>query len=371
MGDERRRNRRVGYAVIGLGHIAQAAVLPAFAHARRNSRLVALVSGDPRKQKELGRRYRVPTYSYDALDECLVSPDVEAVYVALPNNLHAEVTLRAAKAGVHVLCEKPMALSERECLAMIRACQENDVRLMIGYRLHFEEANLRAIEEIRTGRIGEPKMFTSAFSFQVSEGNIRTQRALGGGPLWDIGIYCVNAARYLFRDEPTEVVALSLAGRDSRFAEVEESAAAALRFSGERLAAFNISFGASGAAFYDVVGTEGELRVDNAYFYEGSLSYWVRAGGKETVHRIPHRDQFGPELFYFSDCILEGREPEPDGWEGLADVRIINALHESIRSGRAIAVEPVVRERRPTAAQEIRRPPLPGSPLVNAEPPIR
>src|SRR5688500_591445 len=148
-------NGPVRYAVVGLGHIAQVAMLPAFAHARRNSKLVALVSDDARKRRELARRYRVAaTYSYDEFEECL--EQVDAVYIALPNSMHAEYTIRAARAGVHVLCEKPMAVTARECERMIAAARDHRVKLMIAYRLHFEEINLGAIELVRRGRSGEP-----------------------------------------------------------------------------------------------------------------------------------------------------------------------------------------------------------------------
>jgi glucose-fructose oxidoreductase len=166
----------IRYAVVGLGHIAQAAVLPAFTHAR-NSRLAALVSGDARKRKQLARKYRVPAFSYEQYEECL--GEVDAVYIALPNSMHAEYTIRAANAGVHVLCEKPLAVSVRECERMIEACESANVKLMTAYRLHFEPIYLRGIELVRAGKLGVPKFFTSTFSMRVKPGNIRTDRELG------------------------------------------------------------------------------------------------------------------------------------------------------------------------------------------------
>ena len=144
----------VRYAVIGLGHIAQVAVLPAFANATENSVLTALVSDDDEKLAALQRRYDVPlTFNYQDLDDCL--EEVDAVYIALPNSMHAEFTVRAAEAGVHVLCEKPMAVTVEECERMLAATREHDVRLMIAYRLHFEHVNLKAVELVRDGAIGE------------------------------------------------------------------------------------------------------------------------------------------------------------------------------------------------------------------------
>src|SRR6185503_18476703 len=197
--------KQIRYAVVGLGHIAQVAVLPAFANARRNSRLAGLVSGNPVKRAELARKYGVEhTWSYEQYDEALRSGELDAVYIALPNTLHHEYALRAARAGVHVLCEKPMAMTEEECVQMASAARGARARLMVAYRLHFERANLEAIEVLRSGRLGEPRLFNSTFCTPVERGNVRVRRETGGGVLYDIGIYCINAARSLFRDEPVE-----------------------------------------------------------------------------------------------------------------------------------------------------------------------
>jgi predicted dehydrogenase len=206
----------VRYAVVGLGHIAQVAVIPAFAHARKNSELVAIVSGDPTKRRELARRYRIDhAFTYEEFDQCLGM--VDAVYIALPNSMHAEYTIRSARAGVHVLCEKPMAVTVEECHRMTAACRRAKVKLMIAYRLHFEEINLAAIDLARSGRLGKLKFFNSSFSMTVKRGDIRTKRAYGGGSLYDIGVYCINAARYLFRAEPTQVSAVSINRGDAPF----------------------------------------------------------------------------------------------------------------------------------------------------------
>src|ERR1700740_261755 len=180
------KRKKIRYAVIGLGHIAQAAMLPAFKHARRNSELTALVSGDAKKLQLLAQKYHTRyAVSYDQYDDLLKSGDIDAVYIALPNSLHAEYSIRAARAGIHVLCEKPMAVTAKECTAMIKAARTNRVKLMIAYRLHFEEANLKAIQTVESGKIGVPRFFNSLFSLQVKEGNIRTQENLGGGTLYD------------------------------------------------------------------------------------------------------------------------------------------------------------------------------------------
>jgi predicted dehydrogenase len=364
-----KRSRKIRYAVVGQGYISQVAVLPAFAHARRNSELAALVSDDKVKLGKLGRKYGVKgLYAYSAFEECL--EEVDAVYIALPNSMHREYTERAAAAGVHVLCEKPMAVTEADCRAMIATCRDNQVKLMIAYRLHFEAANLAAVEAVRSGRLGDPRAFSSAFTMQVKDAdNIRLKRDLGGGPLYDIGIYCINAARYLLREEPEEVFAFAANNGEKRFSEVNEMVSAVLRFPGERLAAFTCSFGAADVGSYQVVGTKGELRLDPAYEYAGELSLSITADGKKQVRRYAKRDQFAPELLHFSDCILTGREPRPGGDEGLADVRIIRALLESAQKGRPVRLGAFETPPRPTKAKEERRPPVRKPDLVRVAPP--
>src|SRR5687767_10826550 len=321
----------VRYAVVGLGHIAQVAMLPAFAHARRNSRLTALVSDDRAKLKQLAERYNVEhTFTYDEYDACL--EQVDAVYIALPNSMHAEYAIRAAGTGVHVLCEKPMAVTVEECRQMIAVCRRHRVRLMIAYRLHFEEINLRVVDLVRSGRIGEPKFFNSSFSMTVRQGDIRTRKRMGGGSLYDIGVYCINAARYLFRAEPREVMALSVNSGTAKLAEIDESTGALLRFDGERVAAFITSFNATDVDEYRIVGSKGQVHVDPAYEYAEGLEYGLTIDGKTTRKRIGKRDQFAPQLLYFSDCIRNNRDPEPSGQEGLQDVRIAEAPYKSAKT---------------------------------------
>jgi glucose-fructose oxidoreductase len=358
----------VRYAVIGLGHIAQVAVLPAFAHARDNSVLTALVSDDPEKLAAMKSRYDVPlTFGYDQFDDCLNA--VDAVYIALPNSLHAEYAIRAAEAGVHVLCEKPMAVTVEECERMIAAARAHDVRLMIAYRLHFEHVNLKAIELLENGSVGEPKLFNSTFSMRVRPGDIRTKRALGGGTLYDIGIYCINAARYLFRAEPTEVLACSVNADPDRLPGIDETTAAILRFEGERVASFVTSFNVADAGWYEVLGTEGRLRVDPAYEYAEGLAYEITSSGRTTRRQTVKRDQFAAELIYFSGCVIEGADPEPSGEEGLQDVRIVTALYLSAEIGKAVQLPPYEPLQRPDARQEIRRPPVEKPETVNAPEP--
>lgn len=365
----RRAKRRVRYAVVGLGHIAQNAALPAFIHAKRNSELAALVSDDPVKLKVMGRRYGIEArYSYEDYDSCLASGDIDAVYIALPNSLHREYAVRAAARGVHVLCEKPLAVTAEDCEAMIEAARRGRVRLMTAYRLHFERANMRAVELVTSGRLGEPRLFTSTFTMQVRDGDIRLKRATGGGTLYDIGIYCINAARYLFRSEPTEVVAVSAQGDDPRFTEVDEMTAAALRFPGDRIATFTSSFGAADVSAYRLVGTEGSLRLDPAYGYSGERRLSVTIKGRKSERTFAPADQFAPELLHFSDAILHRRRLGPAGDEGLADVRIIEALYRSAATRKPVPVNIESPKSRPSVDQVIERPPVPEQELVHVAP---
>lgn len=363
--------KTIRYAVVAQGYISQIAVLPAFAHAKKNSKLVALVSGDPVKLDELSKKYSVECcYSYEQYDECLNSGEIDAVYIALPNNMHREYTERAARAGIHVLCEKPMALTKEDCEAMIGAAENNDVKLMIAYRLHFEESNLRAIETVKSGKLGEPRIFSSDFTMQVTDrDNIRLKKGCGGGPVYDLGIYCINAARYLFQDEPTEVFAYFANNGEKRFAEVEEMASAILRFPKERLATLTCSFGAADTATYRIIGTKGDLRMDDSYEYAKAIKQQLTLDGKMQEFKFEKRDQFAPELIYFSDCVLNDKTPEPSGREGLADVRVIEAIHESAKIGRPVKLGKFERKTRPSIKQKIKRPPIEKPELVNASPP--
>jgi predicted dehydrogenase len=357
---------RIRFAVIGLGYIAQVAVLPAFEHARESCKLVALVSSDATKLTELGKRYDVEvTCGYDDLEQVLRDARVDAAYIALPNSMHREMTERCARAGVHVLCEKPMATTVEDCEAMIFACREHEVKLMIAYRLHFESANLRAVELARSGELGDPRFFTSTFSQQVREGDIRTQKALGGGALFDAGIYCVNAARYLFRSEPDTVIAFQSMGHEGRLHGVDETTTAVLRFPGDRLAQITCSQGAADVDSFRLVGTHGDLRVEPAYTYAGELVHTLTVDGKTSTQMFPKSDQFAPELVYFAQCITRHMDPEPSGEEGLADVRILAAIAQSAKTGALVELGPFERAQRPELFLELTKPPVEKPDLVH------
>jgi glucose-fructose oxidoreductase len=364
------RTRNVRYAVIGLGHFAQSAVLPAFAHLR-GSELTAICSSDPEKLHTLGARYGVThRIGYEQYDALLRSDEIDAVYLTLPNSLHAQFALRAAEAGVHVLCEKPMAVTAADCRKMIDTARKHAVKLMIGYRLHFEAANLAAIETVRSGAIGTARLFDSTFTMQIQGGNTRLRAELGGGPIYDLGIYCINAARYLFRAEPIEACAFSAARSDDpRFAEVPEQVSALLRFPDERLARFSCGFGGAHVSRYEVVGSKGVLRVDPAYDYAGALAVELQSEERKSRRSFRKRDQIAAELRYFSECIQRNRDPEPSGSEGLADLVVIEAINASIASGRCEPISSIDAGQRPGPGQAAFVPPHGEPNLVHASPP--
>jgi glucose-fructose oxidoreductase len=270
-----------------------------------------------------------------------------------------------------VLCEKPLAVTVEECQRMITACRKAGVKLMVAYRLHFDPMNLAVIDLARRGRLGALKFFNSSFSMAVRAGNIRTKRAYGGGTLYDIGVYCINGARNLFRAEPTRVSAVSINSGLASLSEVDETTVATLQFGNERIASFVTSFNAADVGAYRVVGTKGELHADPAYEYAGRLSYTLTVNGKTIRKKVAKHDQFAAELLYFSDCVLHDRQPEPSGEEGLQDVRIVQALYESAKSGHPVSIRPIRKTKRPSGRQRISRPGVRKPPLTKVRSPGR
>lgn len=355
-----RDGERLRWAVVGQGHFAQTAILPAFASVRDGNELVALFSDDEAKRTALARRHKVAfALPYSEYDDFLRSGEVQAVYLSVPNHLHRDYAVRAARAGVHVLCEKPMAVSVRECEEMIEACAASRVRLMVAYRLHVDPATLTAISSLRAGRIGDPRYLVSAFSFTIDDDNVRTIGTdQGGGPLYDIGTYCINAARYLFGAEPTEVVAFAGHRPDGPgLARIEEQVSAILRFPEDRLATFVVSFGAADVSKLMVVGTEGTLSLDPGYSHAARTTLTIEGQRGERRTIFPVVDQIAGELDYFAACVRSGRDPEPSGTEGKNDVTVIRAILEAARTGRRVALVLEEKEARPTRRQARAKPP--------------
>ena len=352
--------RNVRFAVVGLGHIAQVAVLPAFEHAE-GCELVAVVSGDADKRREISQTYGLRhAVDYDGYEDLLDTGEVDVVYIDTPNHLHAHIAEVAAEHGVHVLCEKPMAVTEEKCRRMIHAAEENDVHLMIAYRLHFDPCSMEVAARVRRGDIGTPRFFVASFGQNVRAGDIRLDPIeRGGGAAYDLGVYCVNAARYLFEAEPFGVTARSASSDDPRFDHCDETTSAILEFPGDRLASFTVSFGSADVQSYRIVGAEGEIRVEPAFSYDAQLTYaLVVDGNVKERNTFPTGDQFAPELAHMAACVREDRRPEPDGREGLADIRTIRAIHRSAEAGERVRIDPVTGQQHPRAAQAVHLPPV-------------
>lgn len=326
---------KVRYAVVGAGWISQIAFMPAVAQTG-NSEMTAIVTGNAERAAQLAEFYGIENvYSYDQYDEMLAGDIVDAVYIALPNSMHADYAIRALKAGKHALVEKPLATTIADSEAMIAAANENKKLLMTAYRLHTEPGTVEVIERLKEGAIGEVKHFVSTFSFQSDPDNHRLQAEHWGGPFQDIGVYCLNAARHVFRDEPTHVMAMKTHGQDDpRFTQVEGSMAVTLMFPRERMAQFMISFEAGTTDMFRVLGTEGEITVEPAYDFQLTPKLKItRDDGNNEDLTFPDSDHFGGQTAYFSDCILSGTQPESDGEEGLADMHALLAMEQAALTG--------------------------------------
>ena len=330
--------RKIGYAVIGLGEIANH-FMPGV-RASQHSQITAVVSGDRAKAERIAAEYGVPTssiYSYEDFDRIRDNKTVDAVYVALPNSMHREFTVRSAKAGKHVLCEKPMAISVRECEEMIAACKAANVKLMIAYRLHYEPVTKKAIELVRSGAIGPVEVIESSFGFNSRPGVWRLTKKLGGGgPMVDVGVYSLNAMRYMTGEEPVEFKGYcSVIDKDGRFTEVEENCSWTMRFPSGVLASCTTSYGANMPGFFKVHGPKGWVSMEPSFSYD-TLKLVARYGAngakpEDFTMDSDYKDpaQFGWEADHLAECIANGQEPATSGEEGLRDMRYIAEIYKS------------------------------------------
>ncbi|AQR62779.1 glucose-fructose oxidoreductase [Brevundimonas sp. LM2] len=336
------QDRKLGYAIVGLGRYADV-ILPRFAECR-HSRVTALVSGSMDKARRYAAQYGVPEtglYGYDTFDTIRDNPDVDIVYVILPNGMHHEYTLRSAAAGKHVMCEKPMANTAAEAESMIAACRAAGRKLMIGYRSHFEAANREAMRIVRDGELGRVRIVTAEHGFNAGDPTQwRLNKALaGGGSLMDIGIYSLQAARYLTGEEPASVTAVESTDRsDVRFREVEDTINFQLTFPSGVVAHCVSTYG-SNHNRYRVVGTEGWLDAEPATAYNGNRLR-LRRGGETVDHVAPAQpnNQFSAQLDHLSQCVMTDSQPIVAGEEGLRDMRIIEAIYQAAREGRTVAL---------------------------------
>jgi predicted dehydrogenase len=326
---------KVRYAVIGAGWISQEAFLPAIAQTG-NSEIAAIVSGSPAKAKKLAAFHGIPqVVDYKDFDALAKSGAIDAVYVATPNSSHAAWAIRAAKHGLHALVEKPLAITIAESKKMMAAHKKAGTYLVTAYRLHNEVATVKVSELIASGAIGAPRFFTSAFAFQSGANNHRLLAEHWGGPLQDVGVYCVNAARHCFGMNPLAVTAARSAGhKDKRFTEVEEGIAATLLFPNGCMAQFYAGFGSEVADTYTILGTKGTMRLENAYRFEQPRQLILERPGKREVFDFAPTDNFSGMAAYFSDCILKRKAPLMQGAEGLADMQVLLAIEAASKTGK-------------------------------------
>jgi len=334
--------KKLGWAVVGLGSLSINQILPAFANCEK-SKLVAFVSGHPDKASKLALRYGVDPkniYNYGNYDSIKNNPEVDVIYVVLPNGMHAEYTVRGLQAEKHVLCEKPMANTPAECQQMIDAAHKVDRKLMIAYRCRYEPYNREAIRIARSGELGPTQMILADAGFRIGDPQqwrLNKQMA-GGGSMMDIGIYALNASRYLTGEEPKEVNAMiySTAG-DPRFKEVEEHITFQLRFPSGILANCSSSYGYFHQSHYRVMGTDARLGVDPATWYSG-LRLWIERDNVIEQRDLPSVDHFAAEMDHMSDCIMQNQQPLTPGEEGLRDLTIIHAIYESASSQKMVTL---------------------------------
>jgi predicted dehydrogenase len=332
--------KKLGWAIVGLGSLSINQILPAFAKCEK-SKVVAFVSGHPDKANKLALRYGVNKkniYNYQNYDSIKDNPDVDVIYIVLPNGMHAEYTVRGLQAGKHVLCEKPMANTPAECQQMVDAGRKADRKLMVAYRCRYEPFNREAIRIAQSGDLGPTQMILADAGFKAgdpSQWRLNKQLA-GGGSMMDIGIYALNATRYLTGQEPTEVNAMiySTPG-DPRFKEVEEHVNFQLRFPSGILANCSSSYGYFHQSHFRVMGTEARLCLDPATWYSG-LRMWIERDNTIEQKDLPEVDHFATEMDHMSDCVMQNKQPLTPGEEGLRDLTIIAGIYEAARSGKTV-----------------------------------
>ena len=346
---KRVQGSKVRYAVVGAGWISQAAFLPGVEHTG-NSEVTALVTGDGVKAEALGARYGIGRhYGYEQYNEFLKSGAADAVYLATPNFDHVELAEKTLDAGLHLLLEKPMAVSVEECQRIIAAQKGSGAKLMIAYRLHFEPGTLKALERIRNREIGQVRFFNSSFSQQIVAHNHRASNGFWAGPVPDMGPYPINAVRNLFGAEPLEVYATGVR-TDERF-NFEDTVAVTLKFPENRIGAFVLSYNGGDVDDYRVVGDFGDLVSEPGFQVNAAMAHRLTINKKKSESNFAETDHFGGELKYFSQCILEDSDPEPDGEEGMLDVRILVAIEQSLKTSMPVKLAPYTRTRRPVTDQ--------------------
>ena len=341
-------DRRVGFAVMGLGRLALEQILPAFGECKQ-ARPVALVSGNAAKMQAIATQYGIPAtscYSYADFPKIRDNPSVQAVYVVLPNALHANAVVQAAQAGKHVLCEKPMATTPDEARRMIEACESAGRLLMIAYRCQYEVNNKELAKRARAGDLGRVQLIeTINTQNQGDAGQWRQKRSLsGGGSLPDVGLYCLNTSRALLGEEPIEVSATIFSPADDpRFKEVESTVSFTLRFPSGTIANCASSYSVHQHRHFKVLGTKSVGLIENAFAYEGQKLKLLHSDGKDeqtSELSLGRKNQFSLELDHLAQCIRSNTKPRTPGEEGLQDQIVMAAIYESAQTGRPVKLKP-------------------------------
>jgi predicted dehydrogenase len=334
--------RMIGFAVVGLGNLAQKAILPAFAHSKK-AKLVALVSRDLEKAAKLSAKFKSPhTYSTAHYADCLVNPAISAVYVVTPPAQHEEFTIRAAEAGKHVLCEKPLAAAAAQSARMVRACRQNGVLLMTAYRKYFEPSTVYLKSLISRGALGRIDMIHTSFSEvhnpKIAPAWLLDAALAGGGPLMDLGVYCVNTSRWLAGEDPASVVAHAWRHDTRRFKDVEEGITFRLDFPSGLVVQGSSTYSPAISSFIFIQGTKGWLSLSPAYTYDEERRVTGKIGTRTVDRRFKILDEFALELDAFASAVSEKAKIAPDGTQGHRDMLILEAIYESARIQQPVAI---------------------------------
>lgn len=341
-------DQRIGFAIVGLGRLAIDQILPGMSKSK-HCKPVALVSGSPEKARKIAAQYGIRSeaiYDYASYDRLASNPEVKVIYIVLPNSMHAEFVLRGAKAGKHILCEKPMATTAVDCERMIAACNAAGVKLMIAYRQQYEPMNRALGKMMREQKLGPIRSIVATNTQDQGDPNQwrQNKKLAGGGCLPDVGIYCLNAARFLCGEEPVEVFGATWQPKDDpRFTEVEATCSFTLRFPSGLLASCSTGYSGHRSQFLRLECADGWAELNPAFGYTGLKMRSSRfIDGNETVMepRIEEQDQFALEMDHMARCVLDNTLPHTPGEEGLQDQRLVDAIYESARTGRAVKVSP-------------------------------
>ena len=327
--------KKLGFALCGLGGLSSQQIAPAL-QKTSNCRLTAIITDTPAKAADWKAKYNIAdrsVYSYDTLHRIADNPDIDVVYIVTPNALHLDNALAAAQAGKHVYCEKPLEISVERCQKMIDALKAANRVLGVAYRCQFEPHHLECMRIARAREFGALKLIDAYFGYNTPPNVWRLKRELaGGGPLMDVGIYALQATRYLTGEEPISVSATTTPGDPTRFSEVEESVIWQARFPSGAVSNCGASYNAAAVGYVRALAENGWFGLDPAFNYDGIRG--MRSDGKAL--EFPATDQFAVEMDDFAQCILEKRPSKVSGEEGLRDVKIMMAIYESARSGRTV-----------------------------------